>query len=71
VYILDLSEYSDVRIKRGLDVLEFEAGEWYERHTGMVGTQRKLTGRQFRDTLRHAPLVKLEGLLRDEERSEN
>ena len=71
VYILDLSEYSDVRIKRGLHVLEFEAGRWYERLTGTVGTQKKLTGSQFRDALRHAPLVRLDGLLCAGEEAEN
>jgi len=63
VYTLDLSEYSDVRIKRGLNVLELENGYWYWRETGKVGKERKLTGSQVRDTLRVAPLISVRDLL--------
>lgn len=66
-YILDLSEYADVRVKRGLQVLELEDGQWYWRHAGTVGTGRKLTGSQFRDSLRHAPLVSVKDLLDEED----
>jgi hypothetical protein len=63
VYTLDLSEYSDVRIKRGLNVLELENGYWFWRATGKVGKERKLTGSQVRDTLRAAPLISVRDLL--------
>lgn len=39
-YILDLSEYADVRLKRSLEVLDLEAGAWFSRLTGRLG-QRK------------------------------
>lgn len=65
VYTLDLSEYSDVRIKRGLNVLELEDGYWFWRETGKVGKERKLTGSQVRDTLRAAPLISVRDLLRE------
>jgi hypothetical protein len=63
VYILDLSEYSDVRVKRGLQVLELEDGQWYWRQSGTVGTGKKLTGTSLRDYLRLAPLVSVKDLL--------
>lgn len=63
VYTLDLSEYSDVRIKRGLKVLELENGYWFWRETGKVGKERRLTGSQVRDTLREAPLISVRDLL--------
>lgn len=62
-YILDLSEYSDVRIKRGLQVLELEDGHWYSRLSGTVGTEKKLTKSQLRDYLRLSPLVSVKDLL--------
>jgi hypothetical protein len=65
VYTLDLSEYSDVRIKRGLNVLELENGYWYWRETGKVGKERKLTGSQVRDIFRGAPLISVRDLLGD------
>lgn len=61
-YILDLSEYSDVRVKRGLQVLELEDGQWYWRLAGTVGTGKKLTGSQLRDYLRLAPQVNVKHL---------
>ena len=33
-YVLDLSEYTDVRMKRGLQVLDLEDGQWSSRMTG-------------------------------------
>lgn len=58
-YLLDLSEYSDVRLKRGLQVLELDAGQWFSRLAGTVGTEKKLSGTQLRDHLRQAPLVRV------------
>ena len=69
-YILDLSEYSDVRVKRGLQVLELEDGQWYGRLAGTVGTGKKLTGSQLRDYLRLAPLVSVKDLLNAESATE-
>jgi hypothetical protein len=66
-YLLDLSEYSDVRIKRGLQVLELEDGQWYWRQSGTVGSEKKLTGSQLRDYLRLAPLVNVNDLLDTED----
>jgi hypothetical protein len=66
-YILDLSEYSDVRVKRGLQVLELEDGQWYWRHAGTVGTAKKLSRSQFRDYLRLAPLVSVKTLVNAED----
>jgi hypothetical protein len=62
-YVLDLSEYSDVRVKRGLEVLELEEGQWFSRLAGKVGTEKRLTGSQLRDRLRLAPLVSVKDLL--------
>jgi hypothetical protein len=62
-YILDLSEYSDVRVKRGLHVLELEEGHWYSRLSGTVGTEKKLTKSLLRDYLRLSPLVSVKDLL--------
>jgi hypothetical protein len=62
-YILDLSEYSDVRVKRGLQVLELEDGHWHSRLAGTVGTEKKLTRSQLRDYLRLSPLVSVKDLL--------
>ena len=61
-YVLDLSEYTDVRLKRNLQVLDLEDGEWSWRLAGKAKTARKLTGTQLRDLLRAAPLIDLEAL---------
>jgi len=64
-YILDLSEYTDVRLKRNLQVLDLEDGEWSWRLAGKAKTARKLTGTQLRDLLRVAPLIDLEMAIRN------
>jgi len=62
-YTLALSEYSDIRLKRGLHVLDLEDGTWTWRLTGQERTFAKLTGTQLRDRLRAAPLVDVDSLL--------
>jgi len=62
-YVLDLSEFTDVRLKRGLNVLDLEAGKWTWRLTGKARTMERLTGTQLRDRLRHAPVVDLQDLM--------
>lgn len=64
-YVLDLSEFTDVRLKRGLNVLDFESGQWTWRLTGKARTMERLTGTQLRDRLRQAPLLDLEEIQRD------
>lgn len=59
-YVLDLSEWSDVRLKRGLKVLDLEEGVWIARLTGKAGTTQRLTGTGLRDKLRRAPALTLE-----------
>ncbi|WP_436785940.1 ATP-binding protein [Yinghuangia sp. YIM S10712] len=59
VYLLDLSEYSDVRLKRGLSILDLEDGKWTHRQSGKAGSEKKLTGSLLRDELRRAPIVDL------------
>lgn len=61
-YVLDLSEFSDVRLKRGLNVLDLDAGQWTWRLTGQQRTMKTLTRTQFRDQLRQAPLINLDDL---------
>jgi len=56
-YVLDLSEYADVRLKRSLSILDLENGVWSQRRTGQAGTVEKLVGTKFRDALRQSPLV--------------
>jgi hypothetical protein len=65
-YILDFSEYADVRVKRGLRVLELEDGHWYSRLSGKVEPAKKLTKSQLRDYLRVSPLVSVMDLLGNE-----
>ncbi|MFF3712381.1 P-loop NTPase family protein [Streptomyces phaeochromogenes] len=62
VYILDLSEYADVRLKRGLAILDLRDGKWSFRISGTAGTQKQLPGTLLRDELRRAPVVHLERL---------
>ncbi|MEU8661925.1 hypothetical protein, partial [Actinoplanes philippinensis] len=57
VYVLDLSEYTDVRLKRSLEILDLEDGKWTRRLSGKARTRRELSGTQFRDLLRQSPLV--------------
>lgn len=61
-YMLDLSEFSDVRLKRGLNVLDLEDGQWTWRLTGKARTMQRLAGSQLRDRLRQAPLLDLDEL---------
>lgn len=59
-YVLDLSEYSDVRLKRGLHVLDLEDGRWTLRLTGQARFKQSLTGELLRDQLRQSPIVDIE-----------
>ncbi|WP_328425464.1 ATP-binding protein [Streptomyces sp. NBC_00443] len=61
-YILDLSQYSDVRLKRGLRVLDLEDGKWTFRLSGKAKTLKKLKSTLFRDELRRSPVLDLETL---------
>ncbi|MEW2436719.1 ATP-binding protein [Streptomyces caniferus] len=61
-YILDLSQYSDVRLKRGLRVLDLEDGQWTFRLSGKANTRKKLRSTLFRDELRRSPVLDLEVL---------
>jgi hypothetical protein len=63
-YVLALSEYTDIRLKRGLQVLDLEAGRWTHRQSGKANTVQQLVGTQLRDRLRHAPLIDLRKLER-------
>lgn len=62
-YVLALSEYTDVRLKRGLQVLDVEDGNWTHRQSGKAKTVINLSGTQFRDRLRLSPVVDLEKLI--------
>ena len=64
-YTLDLSEYTDVRSKRGREVLDLEDGQWYWRLAGKAQTQKKLTGTQLRDRLRLSPLISVRDLIQE------
>jgi hypothetical protein len=61
-YILDLSEYTDVRLKRGLHVLDLDDSNWTLRLTGQARFKQALTGSLLRDQLRQSPLVDVESL---------
>ncbi|MEU9793426.1 ATP-binding protein [Streptomyces sparsogenes] len=63
-YILDLSEYADVRLKRSLAILDLMDGKWSFRRSGTAGTQKPLPGTLLRDELRRAPVIDLELLAR-------
>lgn len=56
-YALDLSEWADVRLKRGLHVLDLESGAWFHRLSGQAKSKQKLTQTMLRDRLRTSPLV--------------
>lgn len=58
-YMLDLSEFTDVRLQRGLNVLDLEGGRWTWRLTGQGRATQRLTGTQLRDRLRQAPAIDL------------
>ncbi|MBQ1083394.1 ATP-binding protein [Nocardiopsis sp. B62] len=62
VYILDLSGYADVRLKRGLAILDLKNGKWSFRKSGTAGTQRQLPGTKLRDEFRRAPIVDLQDI---------
>ncbi|MET9325825.1 hypothetical protein [Tsukamurella sp. NPDC003166] len=61
-YLLALSEYSDVRVQRNLNVLDIVGGEWVAKTTGVAGAPKSLKGTQLRDRLRSAPVVNLDSL---------
>ncbi|SFR71249.1 hypothetical protein SAMN05428970_1148 [Agromyces sp. CF514] len=61
-HLLDLSEYTDVRLKRGLHVLDLEDGRWILRQTGQARFKKALTGTLFRDELRQSPAIDLSSL---------
>jgi hypothetical protein len=65
-YTLDLSEYTDVRMKRGLEILDLEERQWISRLTGTANTGRRLTRTKFRDQLRQSPLVDVDYLIGDD-----
>ncbi|MBQ1118596.1 ATP-binding protein [Streptomyces sp. B15] len=62
VYILDLSQYADVRLKRGLSILDLKDGKWSYRVSGTAGSQKQLPGTLLRDELRRSPVIDLERL---------
>ncbi|RYH54332.1 MAG: ATP-binding protein, partial [Alcaligenaceae bacterium] len=62
-YIIALSEYTDVRLQRGLNVLDIEHGSWVWQLTGKAGTSKLLAGTQLRDRLRQAPILDLDTLV--------
>lgn len=62
-YVLDLSEYTDIRLKRGLQVLDLDDGRWTIRTTGKSNTTSLLKGTQLRDVLRKAPVLNVDALL--------
>ncbi|CRK54471.1 conserved hypothetical protein [Rhodococcus sp. RD6.2] len=62
-YVLALSEYSDVRLHRGLNNLDIDSGKWVWRMTGKAGTSKPLTAAQLRTHLRQAPVLDVEELL--------
>lgn len=61
-FILDLSEYSDVRLQRRLHVLDLENGQWVLRKTGEGRKKESLSGTQLRDKIRQSPVVDLKVL---------
>lgn len=58
-YLLSLSEYSDIRVQRNLNLLDIEGGQWIAKTTGRAQTSSVLSGTQLRDRLRQAPIVEL------------
>ena len=63
-YILDLSEYTDIRLKRGLHVLDLDDANWALRITGQARFKQALTGSLLRDQLRQSPPIDVEPLSR-------
>jgi len=64
-YMLALSEFADVRLRRSLEILDLESGSWVARLTGTRGSKQRLVGTQLRDKLRRAPLVSVDDLIAD------
>lgn len=62
-YVLDLSEYADVRLKRGLNLLDLESGTWTHRLTGQKGSSTTLNYEQLRERLRRSPVVSMASLV--------
>lgn len=62
-YVLDLSEYTDIRLKRGLHVLDLEDAKWTLRLTGKARFKQTLTGQLLRDQLRQSPVMDLDKLV--------
>jgi hypothetical protein len=58
-YLLALSEYSDVRVQRNLNVLDIVNGNWIAKTTGKARSSEVLTATHLRDKLRNAPIVDL------------
>ncbi len=58
-YILDLSAFADVRLKRGLNVLDLASGTWTLKRSGTSGAVERLDGTKLRDRLRRAPMVEV------------
>ena len=58
-YLLALSEYSDVRVQRNLNVLDIVNGNWVAKTTGKARSSEVLTATHLRDKLRNAPVVNL------------
>jgi hypothetical protein len=63
-YVLALSEYTDVRLKRGLHVLDLDDGKWALRITGQARFKQTLSGNLLRDQLRQSPLIDVDSLTR-------
>jgi hypothetical protein len=58
-YLLALSEYSDVRVQRNLNVLDIVSGKWVAKTTGKARSSELLSATQLRDKLRNSPVVDL------------
>lgn len=61
-YLLALSEYSDVRVQRNLNVLDIVNGTWVAKITGRARSSQSLTPTQLRDKLRVAPVIDLNSI---------
>jgi hypothetical protein len=57
--LLALSEYSDVRVQRNLNVLDIVSGKWVAKTTGKARSSELLSATQLRDKLRNSPVVDL------------
>lgn len=61
-YVLDLSEFADIRLKRGLNLLDLESGVWTHRLTGQKASSVTLSYEQLRERLRRSPVVPMSSL---------